>query len=359
MEVNKISVDSDKKMKHLLRVHQSFSLDQNMMFFHPECKLWDELETALKQIKEDKNLNLDFQWQGSFALNHGSNYNQVLTFDASSLDSSVRPENPRLIEAYNMVSLRPNVQHMKDNTVIFQNAVKENPVLLPEDALRKACRDIYYSVGRDIYFFCTAVDDFYKTDYVKNTTKHAFLDKQDEETYKKACSYLDSIEADEFKDFRNELYLREFNAYKNIIAMNRNMMESNAKEEHPTKVLFTNYEGIDVTWADNFKDPSDLVMEKEFLTGLYNVLGKTVASTFLKKNNSRWYEALYDRIGMAELSDYKELLRFHSSDILYGFGYAKVKSGYYYENENNAPKKHTYFQKNLKQSTMQENDFEK
>ena len=361
MERNKISVDSDKKMKHLLRVHQSFALDSNMMFFHPECKLWDELESALKDIKEDKSLNLDFQWQGSFALNHGSNYNNVFTFDASSLNSDVRPENPRLEEAYNMVSLRPTITHMKDNTAVFQNAIKENPVLLPEDALRKACRDIYYSVGRDIYFFCIAVDDFYKTDYVKNTTKHAFLDKQDEETYKKACSYLDSIEADEFKDFRNELYLHEFNAYKDIITMNRNMIESNEKETNPKarKILFTNYEGIDVTWAENFKDPSDLVIEKEFLTGLYNVLGKTVASTFLKKNNSRWYEALYDRIGMAELSDYKDLLRFHSSDILYGFGYVKVKSGYYYENEDNTPKKHVYSQKNLKQKNVQENDFEK
>lgn len=361
VEVNKLSVDSDKRMNHLLSVHQAFALEPNMMFFHPECKIWDELVIATKAVKDDKKLNIDFQWKGSFELKNSLNQNQSLVFDASSLSDNVRPTNPRLEEAYNIISLRPTIMHMEQNSVIFQNAIKENPVLLPEDALRKACRDFYFSYGRDIYFFVTAVDEFYKTDYIKNTTKHVYLDKQSSESYRKACSYLDTIEAEEFKEFRNELYQHEFNAYKDIIAMNRNISETKASDPTSKKVQFTNYEGIDVTWADNFKNPSDLVIEKEFLTGLYNILGKTAAKGFLKENNSRWYEALYDRIGMSDNFEYKELLKFHASDILYGFGYAKLKSGYYVEKREHTPKKLNYSlnftkHKNKKEET---NDLEK
>ncbi|MBR1372860.1 hypothetical protein IJ556_00220, partial [bacterium] len=152
MSEKNLSPKSDMRIRKMLCLHQMFRRKPHVVFNHPEGKLWDDYVNALCEVRDDADLNMDYQWEGKL----GDKEQYIVRADG--LKGEVRPGNPRLEEACHMASLRPSIQDMEQGTDIFHNAVKEYPTLLHREALLKACCEIYVAIDRDLYFFIGAVD---------------------------------------------------------------------------------------------------------------------------------------------------------------------------------------------------------
>lgn len=315
--------ESEKKIRDMLCVHQLFRRVPKLLFENPGSRLWDKEEEAVKALLDDKDLNMDFQWKqglNTFALDGI----RSVTVSSGDLENDSRPENPRIAEAYNMVSLRPSVSDMEQNTSIFVNAVKEYPTLPVRDALYKACREIYVAVDRDLFLFISEVDKHYGTDFAKNSMDYILETKREDNAYRKAENYLDELEAAGCSAVRKSILDRELEGYMTAIAMNRYLPNVPVLNDSKNVTKRSEYQGMDISWADK-RSPSKEVMRSHFAKALYPQLEEMVGKAFMKNDPLRRSEAMLDRADRRSGSSREETLLFFAPEILYGAGYVRLK----------------------------------
>ena len=313
-----ISRQSDERIRAMLCLHSIFRRIPDAAFRYSEGKLWDVYTDAIKAVKDDHDINMDYQWSRSLG-------KDKYKITADSISKEERPENPRLEEAYNIVSRRPSIRDMETNSAIYQNAIKEYPALAPKDALFKACKEIYLSIDRDLYFFMDEVDLHYKTEYVKRANEFILSVKEEDKAYQEAVAYIKVIEEKGLTKVRSAIFEQELRSYAAIIRMNRELYVAVKKDDAGNAVRFRDYKGIDTMWAEG-RIPSDKAILEHFLKGMEVPLAEAMGDNIMQYGLSlRRYEALLDKIENTPLEKREGLLKIHTSDILYGFGFAKWK----------------------------------
>ena len=327
MEGAKLSKESDKRVRDMLCLHQVFRRVPNILFDNPDGKLWQDYENVVRAVLEDKNLNMDFQWKARIG-QHVDHQKLVggYTIGVAAVSEEVRPGNPWLEEALNMISLRPSVQDMEYETSIFTNAVKEYPLMVPRQALCRACLEIYVAIDRDLYLFISALDSFYGTEYVSRSLQYIIETREAIKEYKEAQDFIKTLYEKSSTDKRKALISQEKNAYTTVIHMNRKLQLKSCTDNNGNPVYFKDYKGIDATWADK-RIPDDSVIEEYFAKGLNKLLEQAVGRQAMLEKGIVRYLALLDMVDKAFPSDKKNLLLFFTPEILYGFGYVKLVEG--------------------------------
>lgn len=324
-----LGAGSVKRLRDMLCFHQVFRRVPEIIFNNPDGELWDRYAASVKAVYDDKDLNMDYQWEGNFTAKDKEIVGAgQYSIPVDALSGDVRPLNPRLEEAYHMITMRPSITDMEQDTVIFQNALKEYPAVSGRKAMYKACREIYTAIDRDLYFFTLAVDGHYGTDFTKNALAHILAAKREDKAYVSAEAYLDNIEQQGLVGARKQVLEQELSGYTAVIRMNRNTKGKKTRDGKP--IAFKDYKGLDVSWAEG-RIPSDISIRSHLAQALVKPLEEAVGQAYMKKDKLRRYEALLDRVDRARLPEKNNILLVHASDILYGFGYANVLEGKYEE----------------------------
>ena len=315
----------------MLCLHQVFRRVPNILFDNPDGKLWQDYENAIRAILEDKSLNMDFQWKSNIGqvVDHKTKVGGYV-IDVSAVNEEVRPGNPWLEEALNMVSLRPSITDMEFETSIFTNAVKEYPTLNPRQALYRACYEIYVAIDRDLFLFISALDDFYGTDYVSRSLEYIIQTREENKEYREAQEFLKAIQKNDLSNSREKIIEQEMKGYSTVIRMNRELILRGSKDKEGNPVFYTDYKGMDVSWAYN-RIPNDSVIEDYMAKGLFNVLEQTVGRRAISGYGLVRYLALLDMADKSSPLARKDLLLFFIPEIMYGFGYIKFVEGKFSE----------------------------
>ena len=317
-----ISAESDKRVRELLCAHQMFRRFPLVVFNNPECVFWTRYQDAINAVKEDKDINVDFQWKQP--LKAGAT---TYMLDSVSMAKELRPENPRIEEVHNIITLRPSIFDMENDTDIFKNACREFPLMDKKDALYRACEEIYLSIDRDLFLFFTDFDKKYGTDFIDNSVDHVLELKREDKAYRLAEQRLQRMDSEKPSRARKDIYRQEFCGYISAILGNRQLAETPVMGEDGQPMKFTDYKGLDVLWAKG-RRPNYETMSRYFANGLIEELRAVTGKKIAEGNDPfRQYEALLDRIEYSDVIKRKELVQFYTSDIMYGFGYTKIKEG--------------------------------
>ena len=330
LEGAKLTKESDKKIRDMLCLHEVFRRVPNAVFNNPDGKFWDDYEESIKKLIEDKDINIDFQWKakiGGEAKESGYMKNGFI-IDASSLDGELRPGNPRLEEAYNMISLRPCIKDMELETSIYTNAIKEFPTMKHRDALYKACYEIYVAIDRDFYMFMSALDEYYHTNYVEKALDYIIETRRENKKYVEAEKQIDAILEKGIDGIREKIIEQEFSAYETLLKINHELILQNCKNTEGNQIIFKDYKGIDLTWADK-RLPLEYTIGQHMGEGLVKLLEDIVGQYAIKREDFYWYIALLDKVDKYQSVEKSQFVMVFLPEIFYGLAYIKLKEGKY------------------------------